>query len=268
MTLHWVENRKRYGLGLLAVGGLLVTWFSFLMAVDKFSAIDLYYQFSAYFVGLLLVGCLMAGTGFSQLGDRRQGIGYLSVPASHLEKLLCVLFFCVVLFFIAFTLVFYAVDIPMVHAANRILLGKYHYWPGTNTPINPSPIYNIFTGLGAPAPEQDGHIFLVGYFAIQSAYILGPVYFTRSSFIKTTVSVLVFMLVFVVFMSQGVERQLPDGWRINNLFQWARVSDLIGQQQWVRLPLWIETLLWTVLRYGIPPLFWVVTYIRLKEKEV
>ena len=268
VTLHWVENRKRYLLGLLAIAGLLIAWYSFLLAVDKYSPLDLNYQFSAYFVGLFVIGCLLAGTGFSQLGERQQGIGYLSIPASHLEKLLCVLFFSVFLFFIAFTLVFYIVDIPIVQAANKHSLTGSMYQPGTTYPISYSPVYNICTGFGAPIPEEKGHIFLISYFAIQSAYLLGSVYFTRSSFIKTTVAVLLFMLIFVAFITEGVEKRLPDGWRINDLFQWTNASTLIGHRQWVRLPLWIENLLWFLLQYCIPPLLWVVTYFRLREKEV
>jgi hypothetical protein len=268
VTLHWVENRKRYLLGLLAIAGLLIAWFSFLLAVDKFSAMDTFYQFSAFFAGLFVIGCLLAGTSFSQLGDRRQGIGYLSIPASHLEKLLCVLFFNVFLYFVAFLLVFYIVDIPFVKAANKLLLARTTFWPGTTHRISASPVYNFFTGFGAPIPEQDGHAFLVGYFAIQSTFILGSVYFTRSSFLKTTVAVLLLMLVFVLFITEGVEKHLPDGWRINDLFQWTRASTLVGQRQWVRLPGWIDSLLWLLLRYCLPPLFWVITYFRLREKEV
>jgi hypothetical protein len=268
VTLHWVENRKRYGLGLLAIAGLLIAWFSFLLTVDKFSALDLGYQFSAYFVGLYFIGCLLSGTIFSELGDKRQGIGYLSLPASHLEKLLCALLFSIVFFFIAFTLVFYLVDIPFVHAANNLVGERYRTSADMSSVPYTTPVYNILTASGAPMLEQDGHLLLTSYFAFQSVYMLGSVYFTRSAFIKTTVAVLLFMLIYVSFVSEGVGRQLPPGWFIKDLFQWQRGSSLVGQGQWVKLPLVIECALKILVSYGIPVLFWVIAFFRLREKEV
>jgi len=268
VTLHWVENRKRYLLGLLAIAGLLIAWFSFLLTVDKFSGLDLGYQFSAYFVGLYFVGCLLAGTIFSELGDKRQGIGYLSLPASHLEKLLCALLFSIVLFFIAFTLVFYIIDIPFVQAANNLMGERNRTSADMSSVPYTTPVYNVLKATGAPMPEQDDHLFLTSYFAFQSVYMLGSVYFTRSAFIKTTVSVLLFMLIYVAFVSEGVGRQLPPEWFIKDLFQWQRASSLVGQGQWVKLPFAIECALKILLIYGIPVLFWVITFFRLREKEV
>ena len=268
VTLHWVENRKRYGLGLLAIAGLLIAWFGFLLTVDKFSALDLGYQFATYFVGLYFIGCLLAGTIFSELGDKRQGIGYLSIPASHLEKLLCAFLFSIVLFFIAFTLVFYIVDIPFVHAANNLRGERNRISADLSSVPYLTPVYNIFNATGAPMPEQEDHLFLTSFFAFQSVYMLGSVYFTRSAFIKTTVAVLLFMLVYVAFVSEGVGRHLPPGWFIKDLFQWQRGNSLVGQGQWVKLPFAIECALNILLVYGIPSLFWVITFFRLREKEV
>ncbi len=113
VTLHWIVNCKRYLLALLAIAGLLAAWFGFVIAMNRQGELFLFFQFAAYFVGLFFVGCFYASTLFSDLNSKPEGINYLSVPASHLEKLCCAIFFGVLLFFVAFTLIFYLVDIPM-----------------------------------------------------------------------------------------------------------------------------------------------------------
>ena len=37
VSLHWAENRRRYGLGVLAMGGLLLFWFSVVVAMDAYA---------------------------------------------------------------------------------------------------------------------------------------------------------------------------------------------------------------------------------------
>src|SRR5450631_1938605 len=115
VTAHWAQNRKRYLLALLAMGGILVAWYCFLLVVVRNGPLQDYLQSTTYFASLYFIGCLYASSLFAELGDRATGINYLSVPASHLEKLFCALFFGVMGFFIAYTLLFYIVDLPVVH---------------------------------------------------------------------------------------------------------------------------------------------------------
>ena len=122
----WTEKRKRYLLALLAMGGMLIAWSAFLLSTDKFGPLNLFLQYTAYYCGLYIIGCFYASTIFSQLGNKSQAIPYLAIPASHLEKLLCGILFGVVLFFLAYTCIFYIVDIPMVSMANKIIAVLKH----------------------------------------------------------------------------------------------------------------------------------------------
>jgi hypothetical protein len=268
VTMHWAENRKRYLLAMLAIGGLLAAWYSFLLMMDKFGPLNLFFQYTAYYCGLFFVGCLYASTIFSGLGSKPQGLHYLSVPASHLEKLLCGIFFGVFLFFIVYTLIYYIVDIPMVQLANRIITNEHQVWPGSMQSIGKIEILNIIHNNWAPIPDREYHLFLLSYFAIQSAFLLGSVYFARYSFIKTIVGVLLFWLVFMVFVTKGVEEHLPDGWHTYNFIQWNNYKNNSAQIKLARLPLWAENSLFFLMQYSTPFIFWFIAYIRLKEKEV
>jgi len=268
VALHWVENRKRYGLALLAMGGLLCAWFGFIISIDRFAPMDSFYQYSAYYAGLYFVGCLYASTTFSELGSRAKGIQWLSVPASHLEKLLCGLFFNIVLFFIAYTLVFYLVDIPMVKLASHIIVREHRVIPGTTKLIGEMEVFRISGGNRLGFSDDDFYTFLLGFFAAQSAFILGSVYFTRYVFIKTTIAVLLMILITTIFIMRVVKGNIPAGWRLNDLEEWVRAEGMSAPTALVRLPSWMETTGMYLVRYSAPFIFWFITYFRLKEKEV
>jgi hypothetical protein len=265
---HWIENRRRYILSLLAIAGLLAVWFTFLIAMDRYAPLVASMQVIAYFIGLYLTGSLYASMLFADLSSKKEALPWLSLPASQLEKLLCVLLFGTVLFFLAYTLVFYLVDIPMVYWANSILEHHPRNWPGTHDPVQPVLIYNVFTAEGAPLPEKQFHLFLLFYFSVQAAFLLGSVYFQRYAFIKTVVAVVVFALAFLVFQRLAIYPLLPEGW-INNLVRWTHEQYDTGPPlKEVRLPRVLEDVLTRLGEFGLPVFFWFVTYIRLKEKEV
>jgi hypothetical protein len=264
---HWSENRRRYGLAMLAMAGLLIAWYTFLMIMDDYAPLNTVLQFTAYYCGLYLVGCFYASTLFAELGDKAQGTNYLSLPASHLEKLLCAIFFGVFLFFIAYNLLYYIVDIPMVHIANRIIAEKHQVWPGTNTQIGTVDVLNVFTESGPPFWDGQYHVFMTVYFSVQSAFILGSVRFTRYSFLKSIVAVLICFLGGIFVLNKGIEAHLPSGWRLDNLFEWVQYP-AVEDTGVVRLSDWIETALMILVRFSPPLILWVIAWYRLKEKEI
>jgi len=265
---HWAENRKRYLLALLAMGGLLAAWYGFLLTIDKFGPVNLFLQFTAYYCGLYFVGCFYASTIFSELGSKSRAIQYLSVPASHLEKLLCGILFGVVLFFLAYTAVFYLVDIPMVSLGIQVIARQHQHWPGTFEPIGTVQVLNLWNNPWAPIPDRKFHLFLLGYFAVQSAFLLGSVYFARWSFIKTVIGILLFWGGFIMFTDKVVNEHLPAGWHAYDMLRWYDNPDNSPVFRMVQLPDTVERLLVILVQYSIPPAFWVITYFRLKEKEV
>ena len=232
--------------------------------MDTHSPLGAGYQLSAYFVGLFFIGCLYGSQVFSALNRKREAIQYLMVPASILEKLLCGLFFGVVLFFIAYTLLFYLVDIPMVHLAQRIIAKR---GVPVNSPNAVVVVYNVFANGARGIPDAVGPLLLLAFFAVQAAFILGSVYFTRYAVLKTIIGGLVVCLLAVFFMAKVIEGSLPDGWRMEGLFDW-RSFDEGSEVQFVRLPEWIKGILYAIMAYSLPLIFWFITYFRLKEKEV
>lgn len=268
---QWLEHGRRYLLSLLAIGGLMAAWEAFIIAVVPYAPLEPFMQFATHMVGLYFTGSLFASSLFADLGNRKQALPWLSLPASHLEKLLCAILYGVVLFYLAFTLVFYLVDIPMVHWANSILRRHPLNFPGSSTPIPPSLVYNLFTPAGAPLPEKEWHLFTAGYFMIQAVFLLGSVYFTRFAFIKTVVAGLLFVLAFVIFQKLVLFPMAAEGWS-HDFFRWTQdmneLTDRDRPLHEVRLSYPLEAVLILLAQFGIAPFFWLVTWFRLKEKEV
>jgi len=267
VSLHWAENRRRYVLGILAMGGLLLFWFSVVLAMDAYNPLSFSYQFATFYIGLFFTGCLFGSQVFSALNRKREALQYLMVPASHLEKLLCGLLYGVVLFFIVYTMLFYLVDIPMVGLAGRIAKKAPQIYVQGGTPGQGPGVYTIFGGGGGHLPNDAGLYLLMVYFAVQAFFILGSIYFTRYSILKTIIAGLLLSLLGSLFIGKIIEANLPAGWQMENLFDWYRY-DKPGDGEWVRLPPATKEFLTGIIKYSLPFIFWIVTYFRLKEKEV
>ena len=266
---HWNENRKKYLLGLVAMAGLLFFWYGFMLIVDDGQRIFENMQVMTYFFGLALTGCFYGSILFAELSSGPKAMNYLIFPASHLEKLVCGLLYGVVLFFIAYTLVFYIVDIPMVMLGNSLHKSNY---PG-EVVSQPAEIVNIFWKPFSddhPGTNPNPHVlFILMYFAVQSAYILGSVYFPKFSFIKTTISLLLVALLLSLYLGKILQPLLPDGGHYQSFTSFSVFENNdFNKQKIVSLPEWTTDTITFLLKFAFAPIFWVVTYFRFKEKEV
>jgi hypothetical protein len=260
---HWNENKKKYLISLGAIGGLMVLWFSFLMIVNRKHPMQEDMQTAAYYVGLFLTGCLFASVLFNELGDSPKGISYMLLPASLLEKLLTAILFGVVLYFICYTAVFYFVDFIMVKVSNGVVSNIYekeHLGRFT-----PQEVANVFVNPRSKGENFYIYILLI-YFAVQSIFMLGSVYFAKFSYIKTLVWGLIIFLVLVFFQHKIIESFMPHGGFFNSTIY--RVWGPEGREFSISIPAWIGVILLFLVKYSLPPLLWIVSYFRLKEKEV
>lgn len=255
---HWSDNKKRYVLSVIAFIGLLITWFVFTLLIDS-KPMEKDMQLGTFLFSLFAVGTFYASQYFRDLGSRAKGINFLLVPASAFEKILCSLLYTVVLFFVVFIAAFYAADILMVTIANSFV--------ATDDPDSIRGVLNIFDAASLPF---DGNLtinILLIFFAIQSVFLLGSVYFEKYSFIKTVICgfVVFFILFFIVFLLYDL---MPEGEYASGFLTSYRIDNDGKDDYLVRLPGWLGQTLYYVLMYGIAPFLWIVTYYRLKEKQV
>jgi len=261
---HWHENKRKYLLSLGAIGGLQVLWFSFMLIVNQSQPMEKSIQLATYYVGLFLTGCLYASLLFNDLSEGPKAIHFLLLPASLFEKLLNALLFGVILYFICYTLMFYVVDFTMVKVANGVMsnLAEHDH----SITYRAEEVINVF--FPKDFADGNGSVFiLLGYFAIQSIFLLGSVYFVKFQFIKTLVSGLVVFLILVFFVHKVLGSFMPPGGFFEP-FKVYRIFDATKGELSVQLPEWLSSIMLFLIKYALAPCLWVVTYFRLKEKEV
>lgn len=258
---HWVENRKRYLLSVVAIFALLIFYFTFSMLVNGEGPLDRGVQILGYFLGLFGIGCLFAGSFFSPLSSRSKGAYYLLTPASALEKLLTALFYVVLVFFIAYTAVYYLADLIMLGIGNS--LHPYYATSGIKAePINVFYEYNW--GLG---DANLMYYFLLAFFAVQSAFLLGSVYFNQYGIVKTAIVLFIGFLTLAFLEGYLLHKLLPNGDHGEGLGEFVSYVNSKPDKVVTLSPLVDEAVAFIGL-YAIAPFLWLVTYFRLTEKEI
>lgn len=252
---HWADNKKRYSLSVLAFIGLLIAWFVFVLLIDDGEPLEHEIQQITYFLSLFAVGTFYASQYFRDLGSRSKGINFLLVPASAFEKLLCALLYSVVLFFVVFTTVFYLVDVLMVTISNTFV----------KTDTRVANVFNVvFLRFNGDSIVR----LLFVFFSIQSVFLLGSVYFRKYSFIKTIISGFVgfFILACLVFFL--FDFLLPKGEYQSGFLASYRVHIDGVNDRLVEVPRWIGKVFSFLVMYAMAPFLWLVSYYRLREKQV
>jgi hypothetical protein len=268
---HWSDNRNKYTLSLGAIAALLLLWFGFMILVEVNGAMHKDSQIITYYVGLFLTGALYASLLFSDLANKPKALNFLSVPASQLEKVLCMALYCVVIFFVCYTAIFYLADFIMIKVANAVQLARLKEHPEWSNGRVPETVANVF---GTINDRQNGNPFnvltvvLLLFFAVQGAYALGSIYFPAYSFIKTTISLLLIILFFIFLIGKILLPILPQGSFGDSLTKFYTYEHDYSHRNVILLPSWTDNVLFGFFKYLLAPAFWVVTYFRLKEKEV
>jgi hypothetical protein len=257
---HWADNRKRYVLSVLAFTGLLIVWFVFMLLAEKDSLIFNDPQYITYFFPLFIVGTFFASSYFSDLGSKAKGANFLLIPASAFEKLLCSLLFVMILFFIVLTSVFYLIDMLAVSFYNNFLLTS-----GTSTKAE---MINVFDVNFLKVNPDTSINFLIFFLIIQSAFLLGSVYFEKYSFIKTIIAGFVAWFILFCVMYLFYSQLLPGGHYPEGFFTSYRVYVDGSNDHLVQIPEWMGIVIRFFVIYATAPFLWIVTYYRLKEKQV
>ena len=241
VLMHWANNKKRYGLAVLAFLGLMILRFLLFILIGSNENTSDDVQKTTFFFSLFVVGTLYASQYFSDLGSRAKASNFLLVPASAFEKVLCSLLYTVVLFIIVFSAAYYLIDVLMLSISNKFV--------NTTEGADRGPI-NVFNSGFFIFRENLKINGLLLFLSIQSAFLFGSVYFKKYSFLKTVISG--FVVYFILF----------------GLTYFLCLPLFPGGREEVRIPAWVEQAFGILVMYVIAPLFWMFTYFRLKQKQV
>jgi len=238
---HTVEHYKSYLMSLTVLVGVMILGGSFLVYMIE-ARIDKGLQTAVFSMIMLLAGPIFTSTIFTDLGDKKRGTVFLTLPASHFEKYLVAWIYSFAIFLVIYTASFYVVVLFAVNVK---------HFPG-----QPTEIINVFQWpiLG---------MYLV-YAFLHSIAFYGAIFFEKLHFIKTGFIFFIFFALLIVsnklllgaLLSHPVDPTVPFGnlhFTNNN-----RTVDISHQQDFFLLGILVLVTLF----------FWVATYFRLKEKQV
>ena len=249
---QWVENKKLFLMASFGIMGILIVIDSLIMRWES-GNMNADARFPFFLLSLFFGGSIFANYIFKDLSDKNSNTGFLLIPASHFEKFLTGVFYAFIVFPVVFLDLFYVMDLGFVSIANNIK-------NGLKVPAADNIQLHTFIINNKNIRESLGEI--IGFWLVIQAFVLaGAARFEGRSYIKTAFMgfALFFLLVFVIYLSdkfllsdikmqfqnKGYSRELVKP--IKEMFN--RVFEII-------------------LIYILPPILLVITYFKLKEKQV
>ncbi|MBO9676219.1 MAG: hypothetical protein J7577_22455 [Sphingobacteriaceae bacterium] len=196
-------------------------------------------------IGFLFL-TIEASTYFSGLGQKSKAIMELMTPASTTEKFFCAVLFSVILSLLSYLLIFFIVDSIFLNYINELWKNQKALDYNTNklTFVSFSPFYDDLT-----SDTRNKFLFVFPLF-FSSVFLLGSVYFNRFHYIKTALS-LTALFTLVIFLGFKTSKWLLEG----------KYNAGTNERDFVFIILFVASILVTLF-------IWIITYVRLKEKEV
>lgn len=232
------------------IAGLATTALIYLF----FQSIGAYHpaQYISFAVGLVGGGCLMASLVFAHFSSEANGIAYLTLPGSRLEKWL--VGFLIAAVYVGLFIVFYKwIDTFFVESFRQKL-----------DPLDPhyQARYNSLWTYEF-TEEKEFLIFFVNCFCLM---LIGSIYFNRMAFIKTALLIIVLIFLALSLNLLIMRTMVPDVARavplqsvvIANNGKESAVLLSANAQQWVG---WMIGIV-------LPLSLLLTSFLKLKEKEI
>lgn len=206
---------------------------------------------------IFIMGFIFAAKQFKIFNYTPGGMHYLLIPATHLEKLVANILLSTVYFF---TMIMIAYSIGNIIGTN--LLNMLF---NVSAPLSWDMFsFNNTNAVGNNIPFMQGNPFIgmiVTFLIIQSTFLLGSVYFKRSSTGRTMLSI------FAVFLVLGIIELFLFKFIFGRISMYGNMLsfDLISENSPTLI---IIGQIYKIIGYLLIPFLWLVTYFRLKEKQV
>lgn len=209
-------------------------------------------QNSTFFIGLAGGGSFLASVVFGYFGGNAKGYSYLTLPASPFEKWLCGVLIVGVLYPAVFILFFSIMD--------RAFASSYlvrHDPAAADYPM----MQQVFPLDGWMAQN----VYTL-FFIYAGAMMVGSLYFNKMSFIKTAL-ILFGLFIFFFVSNSGIAKVLFGD--IGSAMPFEFVFVRVGYNDFERITL-PENVAHAVnfgVRLAFPASLWLISLVRLREKE-
>jgi len=240
---HTAEHWKNYLMGAGVLAGALLLVLGFLSYMNN-GAPSVRVQ--AVFFGMFMLGAgfLFTSHIFADFSSKSRAIVALSLPASHLEKYAVAWVYSFLFFLLAYTGIFYLVDMLVLAM------------------IKPTaPLLNLFS------PSEKAYYAFLLFATVHSLSFWGALFFEKLAFIKTAVAFFAALMLVSMLNYQFLKSTLGIDLRFSLPFLSADFIE--NQREYYRLtPSGFQQYLPELVLAILAVLLWLAAYARLREKQL
>lgn len=284
---QWAENKQLYILGVLATAGIMSAVLIFNL-VDK-RGISFTTQKLIIFTGLIVSGAVFTSTILSQFNEKVKGIQALVLPASTIEKLTAAIIYSLIVFPIIYLVVVYPL-VMITHYIDTDILGRFNSPYAFDMDREFKDFVVIFILL--QTVMLFGSVLFRRYIFIKTAILTIVIFFglniinpfilqqildtKKGAPVKVTVKELIYSDDNKLINTQNVPQKITKGILYATPYQELTVAynwhtkyfkGVAYSNSNVTVATNYSNLFYMLLYLSIP-LLWVITWFRLKEKEL
>lgn len=240
------DNYKTYLMSLAVMVGLLAITMGIGASLNR-GEFTKSTQAGFYIAFLILAGTIFTSMVFADLGDKKKAIPALTLPVSHLEKFIVGWLYSFLIFQLAFTLCFFAVDFAVINITNSssLLVIKNEF---VNTDTLGKQLYIPF----------------IAFAFLHSVTFLGAIYFERLHFIKSSFALFIF--IFLVWLVDQPIANLIFGQNGMRSIPFGGVTVEDHERNFM-ITSDANTIIYLTL-FAVTFLLWTAAFFKLKEKQV
>jgi hypothetical protein len=240
MQKELYENLKIVSVGYISFFGIATA----VVVLNFIGGGEAWAEFSRFFeFGLFITGLFITGMAFKSFRSKEGTMSYLSIPASVLEKFISMLLLTTIGLTVFYTAAFSLFDFLFTAIGNSLTNHSVEY-------------FRFFT-------DELPHLFLI-YLIVQSVFLAGAATFKKVPLFFTVFWLFVFLLGIGLY-SAGLAYLFRDTFE-STAHQLDRGVNL-NLMDMKDTGLWISEAPEFIFYYLTAPVFWAITYFKIKEKE-
>lgn len=244
---QWLEFGKIYLITLAVVVGVTIAFYGAnVFPLDTFRGVNEFNFRDPFFLifGFLFI-TVITSNYFAHLGQKPKAVIDLMIPASTFEKFFVSILFTGLLSTISFFFIFYLCDFAFVTYVKASL-------PAAET----SEIQLFFNKQNTSKALGFSPTYITPLLTT-SIFLLGSIYFNKFHYIKTAISAMIFSGVWAAIVFKSGKLLFEGKIMIQE-------ENRNGVNMSSSTAEWLVVFLFAVLTF----IFWSITYLRLKEKQV
>ncbi|RYE29241.1 MAG: hypothetical protein EOP42_14835 [Sphingobacteriaceae bacterium] len=243
---HVVENYKTYLMSAGVLAGILFLGLG-LNAYASNGYLKINTQTGFFIAGLLFAGSIFTSLIFADLGNKKEAIPALTLPASAFEKYLVSWLITLPIFILIFTGIFYFVAAVVISF-------------GSSSPGRENHLLNIFS------EDQEAYYAFIIYIFLHAVIFFGAIYFERLHFIKTAFAFFISVFLLGLINRPILSAMFDQSVTGTSIFSPVDISN--GNEAFQIHAPDVKTATEAIITGIVVLILWTSAYYKLKEKEV